>query len=42
MWFYSNTDGFVFRTDVTNFKNVSTKLANYASPDELVAVIKKI
>jgi len=42
MWIYSNPDGWVYRTDVTNVKNVSTKLANYASSDELVAVIKKV
>ena len=41
-WMYSSPEGFVFRTDTFTSKNVSTKLANYASPDELVAVIKKV
>ena len=40
MWFYSKPDGFVYRTDKITSQHVSTKLANYASPDELVAVIK--
>jgi LMBR1 domain-containing protein 1 len=40
MWFYTAPDGYVYRTDAFNSKNVSTKLSNYASPDELVAVIK--
>lgn len=42
MWFYSQLDGYVYRTDTFNLKNISTKLSNYASPDELVAVIKKV
>jgi LMBR1 domain-containing protein 1 len=41
MWLYSNAQGFVFRTDTFTSKNVISKLANYTSPDELVAVLKK-
>ena len=42
MWFYTSEDGYVYRTDSFSLKNVVTKLSNYASPDELVAVIKKV
>ena len=42
MWFYTSEDGYVYRTDTFTIKNVVTKLSNYASPDELVAVIKKV
>ncbi|CAD8054886.1 unnamed protein product [Paramecium sonneborni] len=40
-WLYSNSRGFVFRTDTFTQKNVISKLVNYTSPDELVAVVKK-
>lgn len=40
-WLYSDPRGFVFRTDSFTAKNVVSKLANYTSPDELVAVVKK-
>lgn len=40
-WLYSDHRGYVFRTDTFTSKNVVSKLANYTSPDELVAVIKK-
>ena len=40
-WLYSDPKGFVFRTDTFTPKNVISKLANYTSPDELVAVMKK-
>lgn len=40
-WLYSDSRGYVFRTDAFTSKNVVSKLANYTSPDELVAVIKK-
>ncbi|KAL4442889.1 hypothetical protein ABPG74_010778 [Tetrahymena malaccensis] len=42
MWFYSSPDGHVYRTDMFTSKSVAAKLSNYASPDELVAVVKKI
>ena len=42
MWFYSSQKGFVYRTDSFSSKNVSSKLSNFASPDELVAIIKKV
>ncbi|EGR32819.1 lmbr1-like conserved region family protein, putative, partial [Ichthyophthirius multifiliis] len=42
MWFYSSPDGYVYRTDQLNPKNVVAKLSNYSSPDELVALIKKL
>ncbi|EAS01971.2 Lmbr1-like motif protein (macronuclear) [Tetrahymena thermophila SB210] len=42
MWFYSSPDGHVYRTDSFTSKSVAAKLSNYASPDELVAVVKKI
>ena len=42
MWFYTSEDGYVYRTDSFGLKNVVTKLSNYASPDELVAVLKKV
>lgn len=42
MWFYSNEFGYVFRTDNFDRKNVTTKLGNYTSPDELVAVVKTV
>ena len=41
MWMYSNSQGFVFRSDQFTSKNAISKLANYTSPDELVAVVKK-
>ncbi len=41
MWMYSNPQGYVFRSDLFTSKNVISKLANYTSPDELVAVVKK-
>ncbi|CAK83163.1 unnamed protein product (macronuclear) [Paramecium tetraurelia] len=40
-WLYSDSRGYVFRTDAFTSKNVVSKLANYTSPDELVAVVKK-
>lgn len=42
MWFYSTPDGIVYRTDQFTTKNVAAKLSNYSSPDELVAVLKKV
>jgi len=42
MWFYSNEYGYVYRTDNFDRKNVTTKLGNYTSPDELVAVVKTV
>ncbi len=42
MWFYSGEDGFIYRSDLFNFKNVVAKLCNFATPDELVAVFKKV
>ena len=44
MWFYSSLDGFVYRTDIepVHYMKVVSKLSNYASPDELVAVFKKV
>ncbi len=41
MWFYSGLDGYVYRTDSFIAKNITTKLSNYTSPDELVGVVKK-
>ena len=42
MWFYTAEDGFVYRTDSFTAKHVVAKLGNYASPDELVAVLKNV
>ena len=42
MWFYSSEEGYVFRSDLFNFKSVVAKLSNFAGPDELVAVFKKV
>lgn len=42
MWFYSSPEGVVYRTDLFTSKSVAAKLSNYASPDELVAVVKKV
>lgn len=42
MWFYTSEDGYVYRTDSFTIKNAVTKLTNYASPEELVAVLKKV
>ena len=41
-WLYSSEEGFVFRTDTFTSKNIVTKLGNYTSPDELVAVVKNV
>lgn len=42
MWFYSSLDGYVYRTDYFNSKQIINKLSNYSSTDELVAVVKKV
>lgn len=42
MWFYTSEDGYVYRTDTFSMKNIVSKLSNYASPEELVAVLKKV
>ena len=42
MWIYSSVDGYVCRTDNFSGKNVLNKLGNNGSPDELVAVLKKV
>jgi len=42
MWFYSSPEGFVYRTDAFTSKTIAAKLSNYASPDELVGVVKKV
>lgn len=42
MWFYSSMDGYVYRTDNFNSKQIVNKLSNYSSNDELVAVLKKV
>ena len=42
MWFYSSSDGYVYRTDSFIQRNVLTKYNEYATHDnELVAVLKK-
>ena len=41
MWFYSGLDGYVYRQDSFNEKNIVSKLCSYTSADELVAVLKK-
>ena len=42
MWFYSSNDGYVYRTDNFNAKQIINKLSNYSSADELVALLKKV
>jgi hypothetical protein len=42
MWFYSSQEGYVYRTDLFNYKNVAAKLSKNAHPDEIVAVFKKV
>ena len=42
MWFYSSNEGFVYRTDNFNAKQIINKLSNYSSTDELVAILKKV
>lgn len=42
MWFYTSNDGYVYRTDNFNAKQIINKLSNYSSTDELVAVLKKV
>ena len=42
MWFYSSNDGYVYRTDNFNAKQIINKLSNYSSADELVAILKKV
>ena len=42
MWFYSSEQGYVYRTDSFHHKNITTKLGNYASQDELVAIVKNV
>ncbi len=43
MWFYSSTEGYVYRTDLFNYKNVVAKLSKHAThEDELVAVFKQV
>jgi LMBR1 domain-containing protein 1 len=42
MWLYSSEDGYVYRTDTFTSKNVIAKMCNYSSPDELVAVLKRV
>lgn len=41
MWFYTGIDGYVYRQDNFIDRNITSKLCNYTSPDELVAVQKK-
>jgi len=41
MWLYTSQDGYVHRTDNFSAKNITNKLGSFASPDELVAVLKK-
>ena len=41
MWFYSGVDGYVYRQDNFIDRNITSKLCNYTSPDELVALQKK-
>ena len=42
IWLYSSPEGYVYRTDTFTTRHISAKLSNYASPDELVAVFKKV
>ena len=42
MWLYTSQDGYVHRTDNFTAKNITSKLGSFASPDELVAVLKKV
>lgn len=41
MWFYTSEEGYVYRTDSFNSKNVIAKLGRNAYEQELVCVIKK-
>jgi hypothetical protein len=40
-WVYSNEAGVVWRTDQFNQKTITSKLGNFSSSNELVAVLKK-
>lgn len=42
MWFYSGTNGYVYRSDLFNYNNVVTKFTKNTSNDELVAIFKKV
>jgi len=42
MWIYSSPEGYVYRSDSFTAKSIITKLAAYASPEEIVAVLKKV
>lgn len=41
IWLYTNEEGEVWRTDTFQAKNITSKLGNFASTNELVAVIKR-
>lgn len=41
MWFYTSQEGYVYRTDLFNYKNVVAKLNKGQSPDELCVAFKK-
>jgi LMBR1 domain-containing protein 1 len=41
MWFFTNSDGYVFRSDTFNSRNIINKLSNYTSSLELVALNKR-
>ena len=40
-WLYSNTDGYVYRTDNFTARHIVAKLGNWGATEELVAVSKK-
>jgi hypothetical protein len=42
MWLYSSQEGYVYRTDNFTQKNIVNKIGAFGSPDELVAVLKKV
>lgn len=42
MWLYTSQEGYVYRTDNFSAKNITNKMGSFASPDELVAVLKKV
>ena len=42
MWFYTSKEGYVYRTDLYNYRNVVSKFNKNTHPDEVVAVVKKV
>jgi hypothetical protein len=42
MWFYTSQEGYVYRTDLYNYRNIVSKFTKHTHPDEIVAVVKKV